>query len=59
MAAKPQQDPLARYWSKRNFALTSEPRGDVAGLWRRTGRSWSRSTTRAGCTTTSGSNSTA
>ncbi|MES2959050.1 MAG: DNA ligase D [Pseudomonadota bacterium] len=30
MAAKPQQDPLARYWSKRNFALTSEPRGDVA-----------------------------
>jgi bifunctional non-homologous end joining protein LigD len=27
MAEKPQQDPLARYWSKRNFALTSEPRG--------------------------------
>lgn len=23
-------DPLARYWAKRNFALTSEPRGDVA-----------------------------
>ena len=23
-------DPLARYWSKRNFAVTSEPRGDVA-----------------------------
>jgi len=30
MAEKPQQDPLARYWSKRNFALTSEPRGGVA-----------------------------
>jgi bifunctional non-homologous end joining protein LigD len=29
MAAKPQQDPLARYWSKRNFALTSEPRGGI------------------------------
>ena len=25
-----QQDPLARYWAKRNFAVTSEPRGDVA-----------------------------
>jgi bifunctional non-homologous end joining protein LigD len=24
------QDPLARYWAKRNFAVTSEPRGDVA-----------------------------
>jgi bifunctional non-homologous end joining protein LigD len=23
-------DPLARYWAKRNFAVTSEPRGDVA-----------------------------
>jgi bifunctional non-homologous end joining protein LigD len=23
-------DPLARYWSKRNFGVTSEPRGDVA-----------------------------
>ncbi len=30
MAATPKQDPLARYWSKRNFAVTSEPRGDVA-----------------------------
>ena len=30
MAQKPQQDPLARYWAKRNFAITSEPRGDVA-----------------------------
>ena len=30
MADKPQQDALARYWSKRNFAVTSEPRGDVA-----------------------------
>ena len=28
MAEKP-LDPLARYWSKRNFAVTSEPRGDV------------------------------
>ena len=27
MAAKPQQDALARYWSKRNFAVTGEPRG--------------------------------
>jgi bifunctional non-homologous end joining protein LigD len=26
----PSQDPLARYWAKRNFAVTSEPRGDVA-----------------------------
>jgi bifunctional non-homologous end joining protein LigD len=26
----PPQDPLARYWAKRNFAVTSEPRGDVA-----------------------------
>ena len=23
-------DPLSRYWAKRNFAVTSEPRGDVA-----------------------------
>ena len=23
------EDPLARYWAKRNFALTSEPRGEV------------------------------
>ncbi len=31
MAHKPQpDDPLARYWAKRNFAVTSEPRGDVA-----------------------------
>lgn len=31
MTQKPQpDDPLARYWSKRNFAVTSEPRGDVA-----------------------------
>jgi bifunctional non-homologous end joining protein LigD len=30
MTDKPQHDPLARYWSKRNFAVTSEPRGDVA-----------------------------
>jgi bifunctional non-homologous end joining protein LigD len=30
MSREPQQDPLARYWSKRNFAVTSEPRGDVA-----------------------------
>jgi len=30
MAEKSQPDPLARYWSKRNFAVTSEPRGDVA-----------------------------
>ena len=31
MASKPpQQDPLARYWGKRNFAVTKEPRGDVA-----------------------------
>jgi bifunctional non-homologous end joining protein LigD len=29
MATKPQPDPLARYWSKRDFAVTSEPRGDV------------------------------
>jgi bifunctional non-homologous end joining protein LigD len=27
MAEKPQQDPLARYWSKRNFSVTGEPRG--------------------------------
>ncbi len=31
MAGKPGPDPLARYWSKRDFAVTSEPRGDVAG----------------------------
>ena len=24
------EDPLARYWAKRNFALTSEPRGETA-----------------------------
>jgi bifunctional non-homologous end joining protein LigD len=30
MAHEPQQDPLARYWAKRNFDVTSEPRGDVA-----------------------------
>jgi bifunctional non-homologous end joining protein LigD len=30
MAAPPPPDPLARYWAKRNFAVTSEPRGDVA-----------------------------
>ena len=30
MASKPQPDPLARYWAKRNFAITSEPRGDVS-----------------------------
>ncbi len=29
MAEKPQPDPLARYWAKRNFAVTSEPRGSV------------------------------
>jgi bifunctional non-homologous end joining protein LigD len=29
-AARPPQDPLARYWAKRNFAVTGEPRGDVA-----------------------------
>ena len=32
MAKKPpllQQDPLARYWAKRNFTLTGEPRGEV------------------------------
>ncbi len=29
MAVKP-TDPLARYWAKRDFAVTSEPRGDVA-----------------------------
>jgi bifunctional non-homologous end joining protein LigD len=23
-------DPLARYWAKRNFAVTTEPRGDIA-----------------------------
>ena len=28
MAAKAPPDPLARYWSKRNFAVTSEPRGE-------------------------------
>ena len=28
MAVKAPSDPLARYWSKRNFARTSEPRGD-------------------------------
>ena len=27
MAGKPSPDPLARYWSKRDFAVTSEPRG--------------------------------
>ena len=27
MAAKPPPDPLARYWAKRDFAVTSEPRG--------------------------------
>ena len=27
MAGKPPPDPLARYWSKRDFAVTSEPRG--------------------------------
>jgi bifunctional non-homologous end joining protein LigD len=26
----PPDDALARYWAKRNFAVTSEPRGDVA-----------------------------
>ncbi|MBP6777025.1 MAG: non-homologous end-joining DNA ligase, partial [Piscinibacter sp.] len=26
----PEQDPLARYWSKRDFAITSEPRGGAA-----------------------------
>ena len=33
MANEPQQDPLARYWSRRNFALTGEPRGggEVSG----------------------------
>ena len=25
------KDPLARYWAKRDFALTSEPRGEAAG----------------------------
>lgn len=29
-AASPEPDPLARYWAKRDFAITSEPRGDVA-----------------------------
>ena len=29
MAGKPEPDPLARYWSKRDFSVTSEPRGDV------------------------------
>ena len=30
MAKKPPpQDPLARYWAKRDFALTNEPRGEV------------------------------
>ena len=29
MADKPQPDPLARYWSKRDFSVTGEPRGDV------------------------------
>jgi bifunctional non-homologous end joining protein LigD len=28
MAEKAEADPLARYWAKRNFAITSEPRGD-------------------------------
>ena len=30
MAEKAQPDPLARYWSKRNFAVTTEPRGESA-----------------------------
>ncbi len=29
MAEKAEPDPLVRYWSKRNFAITSEPRGGV------------------------------
>src|SRR5258705_6825537 len=27
----PAADPLARYWSKRNFGVTSEPRGEAVG----------------------------
>jgi bifunctional non-homologous end joining protein LigD len=30
MGEKPSPDPLARYWSKRDFAVTSEPRGGPA-----------------------------
>jgi bifunctional non-homologous end joining protein LigD len=29
MATPTPPDPLARYWARRNFAVTSEPRGDV------------------------------
>ena len=29
MAGTPEPDPLARYWSKRDFSVTGEPRGDV------------------------------
>lgn len=29
MASKPEPAPLARYWSKRDFSVTGEPRGDV------------------------------
>ncbi len=31
MDKKTAADPLARYWSKRNFGVTSEPRGEPAG----------------------------
>jgi len=30
VVTKKAADPLARYWSKRNFGVTSEPRGDAA-----------------------------
>jgi bifunctional non-homologous end joining protein LigD len=33
--SKKPADPLARYWSKRNFGLTSEPRGDAVDGKRR------------------------
>ena len=59
----PPSPPLSRYRQKRNFALTSEPAGrggrETRGWRQARCRSSSRSTGRAGCTTTSGSNSTA
>lgn len=41
MDNKKPADPLARYWSKRNFGLTSEPRGEAADGKRRGGKALS------------------
>jgi bifunctional non-homologous end joining protein LigD len=37
----PEPDPLARYWSKRDFAITSEPRGGADAAAESTGRALS------------------